>query len=112
MSITYQELLHLTESLIGENECSNRASASRAYYGAYQFCKEQLDVIADRTIRGGMHRQYIDTLINNSDSTVRSIGYKLQQMHRLRVKADYKIAQDFTRAQALQSYRGALEIVR
>lgn len=96
MSISPEELLNFAESLSPDDECARRTIGSRAYYANYQRCLEALAVSRDRQRRGGMHKQYIDTLKESANPALQRVGRVLESAYKLRIKADYKVALDFT----------------
>jgi len=104
----------------GIGEVCLRACASRAYYAAYHsvtWIGEQLPPAHDK--RGGVHDQLCGQLQSphrpdnwrSKDLTLRSLGYILQQQRDVRVRADYKLSEDFTSDDAEESIRRAGQIL-
>ena len=96
MSVTPNELLEAAKALgRGDSEVDWRNAASRAYYAAWHRCLpigRSVGLSAER----GVHRQLIETLEQDRNMTLRSLGYILRQCRKLRVKADYEIETDFS----------------
>ena len=100
------ELLQFAESLVGTSEVSNRTAASRAYYAAYHACTNKYTTLGKRE-GAGMHRSFIDGLIGSNISQDRSLGYMLDALQRMRIKADYKLSSEFSAANATEVTNGA-----
>jgi uncharacterized protein (UPF0332 family) len=89
----------LEKESVAEVECRN--AASRAYYSAYHSCldlSKRYPTTNDH--RGkkdvGMHEKLIQTLCEHQDEQMRTVGHSLNQVKIRRVKADYKLVQNFT----------------
>jgi len=101
----------LEKESVAEVECRN--AASRAYYSAYHSCldlSKRYPTTNDNRVKKdvGMHEKLIQTLCEHQDVQVKSAGYSLRQVKTRRVKADYKLAQDFT----LQDAKFAVDSVQ
>lgn len=96
MSVTPNELLEAAKAIgRGDSEVDWRNAASRAYYAAWHRCLpigRSVGLSAGR----GVHRQLIETLEQDRNMTLKSLGYMLRQCRKLRVKADYEIETDFS----------------
>jgi len=96
------EFLKIAETLlekesVAEVECRN--AASRAYYSAYHSCldlSKRYPATNDIEVKGGVHQQLIDVLCAHQDERVRTVGCSLKQTKIQRVRADYKLTQNFT----------------
>ncbi|OQX01779.1 MAG: hypothetical protein BWK73_44990 [Thiothrix lacustris] len=104
------ELLQFAESLVGVSEVSDRTAASRAYYAAYHACRDKYTTLEKRE-GAGMHRSFIDGLIDSNISQDRGIGYMLDSLHRMRIKADYKLSSEFSTANAIEVTNGAGRVI-
>ena len=97
MAVTPEQLREAAcRSDVDEPEVERRVSASRTYYAAYHKCfpiAERQGTFADA---GGRHAEVIEALTRSRESKLRSIGHMLKQCRNARVKADYRIADDFT----------------
>jgi uncharacterized protein (UPF0332 family) len=95
-----------------EAEINQRNAASRAYYAAFHRClpiARRLG-LPERPERA--HRDLIDTLTSTRDTTMMSIGYRLNQCRLLRVHADYEISTDFTRTDSQTALSQCERIMR
>ena len=96
MSVTPNELLEAAKTIgRGDAEVDWRNAASRAYYAAWHRCVPIGRSVGIFAQPRGMHQQLIDTLMENRDMTLKSLGYALKQCRDLRIKADYRIEIDF-----------------
>lgn len=96
MSIDPEEFFEIANACLGDTEISMRNSASRAYYAAYHASLPLADGLprfAD--IRGGMHRQHIESLKSSSDLAVKGIALKLNECLNVRHIADYQLTDEF-----------------
>lgn len=87
----------LEKESVAEVECRN--AASRAYYSAYHSCvdlSKRYPSTNNVKSEGGVHKQFIDKLCNYQDEQMRTVGHSLNQVKIRRVKADYKLVQNFT----------------
>jgi uncharacterized protein (UPF0332 family) len=100
----------LEKELVAEVDCRN--AASRAYYSAYHSCLDLSNGYPStnnvKSKGGGMHKRFIDKLCNHQDEQMRTVGSSLNQAWTRRVKADYKLTQDFT----LQDAKFAVDSVQ
>ena len=98
MSVTPNELLEAAKAIGGgDAEVDRRNAVSRAYYAAWHRCQPiGQSVGLSAPPGGGVHQQLIDTLEQDRNMTLRSLGYMLRQCRRLRIKADYEIESDFS----------------
>ena len=100
MAVTPEGLLEAANSIAkGDQEIDWRNATSRAYYAAYHRCR-----LAAQEARlsiaevGGMHAALVETLTAPlTSSSLKSLGYLLEQCRRRRVKADYHIDEMFSR---------------
>ena len=97
MPVTPNELLDAAKVLgRGEAEVDRRNAASRAYYAAWHRCLPIGRSVGLSAQPGqGVHQQLIETLEENRNMTLKSLGYMLRQCRNLRVDADYEIETDF-----------------
>lgn len=99
MSVTPSDFLDSARVIAssGKDEMSQRNAVSRAYYAAYHRSCEIIPPIkreADNKV--GMHRGYIDQLMEAEPSTKeRTAAVKLSTMHSRRIKADYRLNEFF-----------------
>lgn len=88
--------LEQAERLLSSDETDNRTAVSRAYYAGYHACQSYYKtLVPEDSAQSGMHRQFLDGLINSPNKTDKSIGYRLQEIYKGRIKADYKLTQRF-----------------
>ena len=101
MAVTPEQLREAARRAdIDRPEVERRFCASRTYYAAYHKClpiAQRQGMFADA---GGRHAEVIETLTRSRESKLRSIGHMLKQCRNARVKADYRIAEDFTLSDA------------
>lgn len=97
MSVTPADILASAKELnTGTSEVAARNAMSRAYYAAFHQARlllppEELDP----NCRTGMHRQYIDQLMQaDPGSCERKVAVKLSTLHGKRSRADYRLNED------------------
>lgn len=88
--------------LRGADEAGFRTAASRAYYGAFHLANEFLDdlncpVPANENAHGHLRLQ----LMNAGQPDAVSAGSILRELHRIRIRADYSLADDKFRESSL-----------
>ncbi len=97
MSATPLDFFNSAESMAAggqKDEMTLRNILSRSYYGAYHRACEFV-VPSPCTERGGMHREYIEKLMqHDKSSTERKIGEKLKSMYARRLLADYHLQEN------------------
>jgi len=118
MSILPQDLLSLADKLLAmPEEPAIRASASRSYYFAYHLClpvREKLPHSAGT--KPGAHKSLIEDLAEflgdppEFQLKIRALGQVLKQCRDGRVRADYRLEQDFTVADAQWTRQRAVQI--
>ncbi|MDH0866799.1 hypothetical protein [Mitsuaria sp. GD03876] len=109
MAVTSNDLLHQARDLpLVPPEVRRRTLASKAYYASYHRCLDWERSLPARggpkKRRGGVHQRLILRL-QTPDSTCtgdqvrlsRWLGDSLDELRKLRVKADYKLAEDLSR---------------
>jgi uncharacterized protein (UPF0332 family) len=74
-------------------EESYRSAVSRAYYGAFGYLKDRLD-LAD--YGPSCHQNLIDNFKNAGDKNSKIVGKKLEALFERRKHADYKYRDEFT----------------
>ena len=100
MSVTPEVLLHAADALgRGNSEADWRNAASRAYYAAYHRCRSVAqDARLSVPETGSVHFGLIEALTHNlNPSSLKGLGYMLEQCRLRRTEADYRIDQDFPR---------------
>jgi uncharacterized protein (UPF0332 family) len=114
--IKFAEFLRSAEKLLEKEsvEVEYRNAASRAYYAAYhgRLDLSQRSKIEPVKSEGGVHQQLINGLCLHQDVRVKTVGYALKQLKRQRVKADYKLEQDFTLRDAQFTVESTQKLLR
>jgi len=88
MSFDWKEYLKLAEELAkGSKESYLRSSISRAYYSV--FCISRNKTIGKDYKRSDVHNKVIEILKNKEDKSLRKAGLNLDELRRIRNKADY-----------------------
>lgn len=78
-------------------EIDHRNAASRAYYGAFHICKKLLeDFPPTQSQIGAEHERIINGLLNHQDKRFKTLGNMLKDAKNQRVKADYRLDNNFT----------------
>jgi uncharacterized protein (UPF0332 family) len=78
-------------------EVDYRNAASRAYYCAFHVCKKLLEDFPPTQFQtGAEHEKIIKGLLNHQDKRFKTLGNMLKDAKDQRVKADYKLADNFT----------------
>lgn len=100
MSVTPDALLAAAVILgRGNGEVDWRNATSRAYYAAFHCCRavaEQARLSVPET--GSGHKGLVDALTRGlNPSSLKSLGYMLEQCRQRRIEADYDIQQLFPR---------------
>ena len=97
MAVTAEQLREWATSAGPEqSEVERRIVASRHYYATFHKCRPLAQAEGLFTDAGGVHAEVIDALTRGRDRKLQSIGYKLEECRKARVKADYEINQNFT----------------
>lgn len=100
MAVTPEGLLDAAQSIAnGDREVDWRNATSRAYYAAYHRCRlAAQDARLSVAETGGMHAALIKALTAPlTSSSLKSLGYLLEQCRQRRVEADYRIDEKFPR---------------
>ena len=84
----------------GESEVDLRNATSRANYAAYHQYRPLAQGLPSPPGQGGVHWQLIGRLTQALNRELKSLGYRLDQCRRLRVRADYNIESEFPSASA------------
>ena len=101
MAVTAEQLREWATSADPEqSEVERRIVASRHYYATFHKCRPLARAEGLFPDAGGVHAEVIDALTRGRDRKLQSIGYKLEECRKARVKADYKIDQDFTEGES------------
>lgn len=79
-----------------QSEVERRIVVSRHYYAAFHKCRPIAEARGIYADAGGSHREVIEALERGPDRKLKGIGYKLEECRKARVKADYRIEQEFT----------------
>ena len=98
MSVIYSDFLEFAKSLPYDSEINNRNSASRAYYAAFNKCRDHYGAEFEITVKGGTHEQLIRYIGGGSDKKDKEIAYQLMQARKLRTTADYELTVDFNKS--------------
>jgi uncharacterized protein (UPF0332 family) len=78
-------------------EVDYRNAASRAYYCAFHTCKKLLeDFPPTQSQIGAEHEKIINGLLNHQDKRFKALGSMLKDAKDQRVKADYRLDNNFT----------------
>lgn len=101
MPITPDDFIKLAKELEkSDQEVAWRASASRAYYGAFHAAREAAPE-SIRNTRKDAHEKLISWLTGHKKNEWRTVvGVILQQIRDYRKKADYKISENFPKGNA------------
>ncbi|MXW49882.1 MAG: hypothetical protein F4X81_10595 [Gammaproteobacteria bacterium] len=100
MAVTPERLLEAATSIAkGDQEVDWRNATSRAYYAAYHRCRlVAQEARFSLTEAGSVHAALVETLTTPlSSAPLKSMGYLLEQCRRRRVRADYRIDENFSR---------------
>ena len=96
MSVTPTEILEAAKGFAkGNSEVDWRNAVSRAYYAAYHRSMLIVEGLGVAIEGGGVHRMLVDTLTENRNSNIKAVGYMLEECRRYRVRADYRIGEEF-----------------
>lgn len=110
----WNSYLSLAEELIDLNivsEEASRASISRAYYSAFNLCKQKyLSLIEEELPKQDSHKYIIDKF-KNSKKVGRTIGYKLDTLKLSRVSSDYDPKKRMTKQNANDAVKTAKSII-
>lgn len=77
-------------------EIERRNAVSRTYYSMYHLTRQA--GYDGKYADTGMHQSLIDELVN--DKATKSAGWILNKAKQLRVSADYRLNEDFTKSEA------------
>ena len=114
MPIDKGELLDLARELAKKDkEVCQRAAASKAYYYILHYCLEyagkRLPGLKHGYKSGGMHRTLVEQFISDYSSPNekkrrlhKGVGYILAYLIKIRVRADYKLDEKFTKTDYLR----------
>ena len=100
----------------GDREIDYRNATSRAYYSAFLGCRDLAGDPQRSSKDEGSHDACINHYIENrngqddNDRIYMRVGYKLRKIKAERVRADYKTKEDFTKADATQTFSYVDEI--
>ena len=112
-SFDWKSYLVLAEKIIedSEDESNCRVSISRAYYSAFNLCKEKfLELSGEGIPRIDSHKFIIDRF-KGEKKVARSIGFKLDSLKSKRVVCDYRSNQTINKTQADDMLKTAKQIV-
>lgn len=107
--ITYADYQRIAESMLGEYEPENRTAVSRTYYAAYHACQNKYTTAPDT--QGGMHRRFIQGLMNSHSTLDKRIGFKLNAIYAYRLTADYRLADHLLRTHANDCIKHTADII-
>ena len=105
MSVPSMDLLDLAKSLADDpvSEAHHRSGASRGYYAAY-LAAEQLDKLLRLPEPAGRRQGVHEMLIRRLNAHgFQEVAARLRDAKNIRRDADYKVSDDFSRDQALES---------
>jgi len=121
MSITPADLIRVAREQVGhQDEAYRRSGASRAYYAAFHLgialqTRFKITNAGDNT-RMGRHERLSWAMENftsdvpDQGKRIRTLGGKLRQCHRLRIRADYYLTQAFSVQDAMQTLSEARQV--
>lgn len=120
MAVSPRDLLAIAQELIGrEGEINHRTAANRAYYAAFHFCSTVAASLPPPLTPGRRsHERLISKLKNHPvskatedfDLNVRTLGNVVDKAKPIRVRADYRISEDFGLTKAKELILMAEEI--
>ena len=111
MAVTAEQLREWATSAGPEqSEVERRIVASRHYYATFHKCQPLARAGGLLTGTGGVHAEVINALTRGQDRKLKSIGYKLEACRKTRVKADYRIDEDFAEAESAEMRHRCEEI--
>jgi len=88
MSFDWKKYLSLAEELAQNSEESYlRSSVSRAYYSV--FCIVRNETVGKQYKKSDVHNKVIEILKNKEDKNLKKIGWNLDELRKVRNKADY-----------------------
>jgi uncharacterized protein (UPF0332 family) len=94
------EFLESAKELLNKQstkEVDYRNAASRAYYCAFHICKKLLEDFPPKQSQvGAEHERIINGLLNHQNKRFKTLGNMLRDAKDQRVKADYKLWDNFT----------------
>lgn len=102
MAVLPKDFLLIAEELMetGNKEIHYRTAASQAYYSIYHQCVPIAKDLHDITIEAGVHERMILKIEHHAgtgekDNLICQLGELIRRVRNIRVKADYKINEDF-----------------
>lgn len=116
MPVSYEDISNVAFGLLSSNpgtEAGFRSSVSRSYYGFYHVSLEYADSVSVppvSDVSGPVHATlgaYYHTHMHpdkQSRLNMKQIGYSLKQLHELRCRADYRLAETVTHSDAEAMY--------
>ena len=104
MPVDEKDFLAFAESLPNDSEINIRNAISRFYYASFHCCVKKYHSKNASKV-GGMHIKLSSSLINSSNKNDKRIGYMLQQLHQLRVAADYLILDSIVESDRITSIK-------
>lgn len=110
MPVTTKEIMTFAASLPISDELTARLVASRAYYAGYLTAANHYATPPDDT-NGGTHAKLYNWLKQSTKTIDKQVGLKLQESHKIRVKADYFITQPFNSTMANANLQFATSIL-
>jgi len=117
----WQDFINLVQELIYKHktnydEALYRTIISRAYYGIFKQVEDYLKPnvsLPDKDDEGnrlGSHERVIDFLRNHSNSQVKRFGKKLNELKKLRRKADYTATEKISRVEAIKAIDYSIDL--
>ena len=108
-----RDALHLAETLCrGASETEWRCAVGRAYYAAFHQARYLLQVLGFQIPRAELVHAFLwKRLRSCGNSSVGTAGSKLQQLRSLRNRADYEVAFDFSKNDAIAAVETSRQIL-
>jgi uncharacterized protein (UPF0332 family) len=116
MSFDWKDYVYLAEELLSRSkESCLRSSISRAYYGVFCISRDKAGLKSYRPrpkIDPGVHAKVISTYKTSMDKDKKLIGLTLDELRRLRNKADYNGDMTINKNYADRAIKMAYEVLK
>ena len=111
MAVTAEQLREwVTNAPVEQSEVERRILASRHYYATFHKCRPLAEAQGLFRDAGGAHAEVIDALTRGPAKDLKVVGYKLEACRKTRVKADYRIDEEFAEAESAEMRQRCEEI--
>ena len=117
MPSTPYEILHFACTLTQQQtETAHRCAVSRAYYSVFHHGLKVIDAKLPQTknlvYSGGCHKQLYDKLVDGRSPEWISIAYRVDELKKKRISADYHLDETIPVHIAQESIARAQEIIQ